>query len=268
MKGMVFVGCSFTHGHGLWQYFDFQDNPTDDSCHSLRPAHILSKNSIRFPRIVVNYFNTFEVVRDDFSGDDEDSLGYINQLFNINDNHKYPFYFRGNDPLLYFDFSDISHVIIQTSYPDRCPYIVDKTTKERIQLSKITDSNKFDVIKEWGFTNFDDYYFNHVSKYFNELENKIKFLLEKNINVFILSITNDYYPLIMKSDLLKDKFIHIEYDNKKFISFLDLFEYDKTLKIKNDYNFFKKQPPNDSHPSKKCHEIVAKSIIKKINNYE
>lgn len=261
---MVFCGCSFTHGHGLWQYFDFKDNPSDDSCHSLRSPHVISKDSIRFPRLVANHFKTFEVVRDLFSGDDENTIGYINQLFSINDGYDYPFITYGNEPPLYFDFEDISHVIIQTSYPDRCQYILDTDTKERFQLGEIDDDNKPEKIKEWGFDTFEDYYDELVSRYFNELRHKILQLKSKGIKVYILSITDDYYQKIINDVDLKDLFIHIEHDGEKFSCFNDLFSHDPSLRIKGDFETFGFNVPIDFHPSKKCHEIVSKSIIKKI----
>ena len=30
MKGMIFLGCSFTHGHGLWHYTKEIGLPKDD----------------------------------------------------------------------------------------------------------------------------------------------------------------------------------------------------------------------------------------------
>ena len=43
-------------------------------------------------------------------------------------------------------------------------------------------------------------------------------------------------------------------------------DYDKSMNIKTDREFFGPLPPDDSHPSKKCHRVIADSIIKKIES--
>jgi hypothetical protein len=38
------------------------------------------------------------------------------------------------------------------------------------------------------------------------------------------------------------------------------------LKIKGDVGFFGDNIPDDHHPSKKCHEVIAENIIRKIES--
>lgn len=264
---MVFCGCSFTHGHGLWQYFDIHDNQPDEFVGHLRAPHLLSKNSIRFARLVANHFNSYEIVRDDFSGDDENTLGYINQLFQIDQGVKYPFYYVGNQPMALLDYSDISHVIIQTSFPDRCPYIIDTNTKERFQLTDLPENEQLLKLEKWGIKDFDEYYKKLVNQYYNELKNIILFLESKGVKCYLLSITDDYYNILKNDTELNNKYIKILHNNLEFNTINDLFSYDKTFRIKHDYEFFGDNPPADFHPSKKCHQVIANSIINKIKNY-
>lgn len=263
MKGMVFVGCSFTHGHGLWQYMDIKDNPKDDDCSELRSIHRLYQKTIRFPRLVANHFNTFEVVRDQFSGDDHNSIGYINQLLNIDS----PIKFYGNYPELYFDLDDISYVIIQTSFIERSPYILDESDLNKLDnLNEVDDNNKFSKIQQWGYETFNDYLNGHLSKWYRQYKKLIKYLENRGIRVLLINITDDFHDIFLKDDFLKNKLVYLDYNNKKYTNINSMLNDNKSLIIKYDYDSFGLNPPKDLHPSKKGHEIISKSIIKKIEN--
>lgn len=257
MKGMVFVGCSFTHGHGLWAYGDFSgkrqdDRPNDDKINTFeRFTH-----SQRFPRLVANHFNSWEFVRRDYSGDDENSIGLINHIFQIESPIRY---FEN----VKFDFEDISHVIFQTSYIDRCPYIFNQETKERRRLDHIDEQYVINTLLEWGFENVEDYYEGLKLQWYNEIKKTFLLLESKGIKCYILSITDDYLNFIEEDSYMKDRFIEITYQNKIFSTIRDLFEYDKKLMIVNDTDVLK-NPPLDFHPSLKCHKVLSKAIIEKI----
>jgi len=257
MKGIVFVGCSFTHGHGLWAYGDFSGKRQDDNINDDKiNAFEKFTQSQRFPRLVANHFNSWEFVRKDYSGDDENSIGILNHIFQIESPIKYLEQVK-------FDFDDISHVIFQTSYIDRCPYIYNQETKERKRLDHIDEKYVVNTLLEWGFDNVEDYYKALKLQWYNEIK-KIFLLLEsKGIKCYIISITNDYLNFIENDLYMKDKLIKITYENKIFNTIIDLFNYDEKLMIINDTDVLE-TPPTDLHPSLKCHKILSKSIIEKI----
>lgn len=256
---MVFVGCSFTHGHGLWTYGDFSgkrqdDSPNEDKINTFERF----TQSQRFPRLVANYFNSWEFVRRDYSGDDENSIGLINHIFQIDSPIRY---FEN----IKFDFEDISHLIFQTSYIDRCPFIYNQETKERKRLDHIDERHVVNTLLKWGFEDVDDYYDALRLQWYTEIKKTFLFLESKGITCYIMSITDDYLNFIEEDSYMRDKFIEITYENKIFSTIQDLFEYDKKLMIVNDTDVLK-NPPFDLHPSLKCHKILSKSIIEKIEN--
>jgi len=260
MKGMVFVGCSFTHGHGLWAYGDFSGKPKDDSV-VYDKINTFEKftQSQRFPRLVANYFNSWEFVRKDYSGDDHDSVGILNHIFRIES----PIQYIEN---IKFDFDDISHVIFQTSYIDRCPYIFNQQTKERKRIDEVDEKYLVSTLLEWRFDNVEDYYNSLKLQWYNEIKNTFLLLESKGIKCYILSITDDYLDFIKNDSFMKNKFIQIEYRDKTFDTILELFEHDKSLMIGNDKKNLK-NPPMDYHPSLNCHKLIANSIIKKIKKH-
>lgn len=257
MKGIVFVGCSFTHGHGLWAYGDFSGKRQDDNINDEKfNAFEKFTQSQRFPRLVANHFNSWEFVRKDYSGDDENSIGLLNHIFQIESPIKYIEQIK-------FDFDDISHVIFQTSYIDRCPYIYNQETKERKRFDHIDERYVVNTLLEWGFENVEDYYKALKLQWYNEIKKMFLLLESKGIKCYIMSITNDYLNFIENDSYMKDKFIKIIYENKIFNTIIDLFNYDKKLMIINDTDVLK-NPPMDLHPSLKCHKVLSKSIIEKI----
>ena len=85
MKGLVFAGCSFTWGQGLYFYSNLNHTPKFDEWvydYSLMTdALIKFKDTIRFPRLVANHFNTFEVCKKTNGGSDVTSLMFLKKLF-------------------------------------------------------------------------------------------------------------------------------------------------------------------------------------------
>jgi hypothetical protein len=107
MKGIIFVGCSFTWGQGLYFYSDLIDVPkmgdVDFHQHLLKDSHCKFKDTLRFPRLVANHFNTFEVVKKQNGGNDESSIEFVNSLFN------------GSNEIYKFNYDDFDYLIFQTS---------------------------------------------------------------------------------------------------------------------------------------------------------
>lgn len=261
MKGMVFAGCSFTHGHGLWAYGDFDELPKDDNPldHKIHAYKRFTKSQ-RFPRLVANHFNRWEFVRENYSGDDENSVGLLHYIFK----RKYDILY---EEYTFFDYSDISHVIFQTSYIDRCSYIYNQDNKERERITEIPEEYQIQTLLEWGFENIEDYYNALRKQWYDEIRYIFEILESNGIKCYLFSITDDYLKLMENDSFIKNRFIKMNYDGKEFNTIYDLMEYDNSLIIQNDYKNFK-TPPLDRHPSLACHKIIANSIIKKIEENE
>lgn len=257
MKGMVFVGCSFTHGHGLWNYGNFSGKRQDDNVNNDK-IHTFEKytQSQRFPRLVANHFNSWEFVRKYYSGDDENSVGLLNHMFQIDSPIKY---FEE----VKFNFDDISHVIFQTSYIDRCPYIFNQETKERVRIDRMTEEEQMRIFDEWGFENVEDYFNVLRAQWYSEIRKLFLLLESKGIKCYMISITDDYLNFIKNDSYINNRLIRINYENKIFDTIIELFNYDKKLMIINDTDMLE-NPPIDLHPSLKCHKVISKSIIEKI----
>jgi hypothetical protein len=116
MKGLIFAGCSFTWGQGLYYYskLDTLVEPAPD-CYDAKlvtDAHKRYMSTLRYPRLVANRFNTWEVTSKQNGGSEETSINFINSAFGLSEG----FGFLVDEK---FDFKEIEYVIIQTSQPNR-----------------------------------------------------------------------------------------------------------------------------------------------------
>jgi len=254
MKRIIFAGCSFTYGHGLWQYTKEEGMSKDDVWVSPKefPVSLDFMRKNRFPRLVSKYFGTLEVIRDFTSGSDKLNLEFVPELLRFNT-------WEPKWAKVDLDFSEISHLVFQTSYLDRCSLIKDGKEIWIGDLAKVWKNypnispNVKEFWKELKIT------------YYNKIRDLFLFLEDKGIKCYMLAITDDYFDLIKNDEFIKSRFIDIEYNGTTFKNFGDLFAFDKKLMIINDTDNFE-DPPKDFHPSLKCHRIVANSIIKKLES--
>ena len=95
-KGIVFTGCSFTWGQGLYYYSNLQTLKEpgmyryDQSL--VNSAHRRYMASVRFPRLVANHFKTFEVVSENNGGRDMDSFNFLKKVFGLVPNDQFSHY--------------------------------------------------------------------------------------------------------------------------------------------------------------------------------
>jgi hypothetical protein len=107
MKGIIFAGCSFTLGQGLYYYSNLPNviklSDSEFNQKFITDAQIKFKNTLHYPRLVANHFNTFEVVKSNNGGSEYDSFEFIEDSFN------------GKSPICCLNYDDIEYIIFQTS---------------------------------------------------------------------------------------------------------------------------------------------------------
>ncbi len=262
MSGIVFAGCSFTHGHGLWFYCNdlYQQYKNEQIVGTIikdRPIHHLKyKDVIRFPRLVSQELEMFEITRQDYSGNDEDSIEFIDHVFD--------FYSLKPQWLKeHYKYDEVKYIIFQTSMPERCHY----TTTDKF---KFRFSDNLDIIdelfKKYDIVDYESYELELCNQIFNRIKKTFIHYESKGIKPLIFNWSNHYNKLIENDDYMSQRKIFIKYKNIEFKSLKDIFDFDENLTIYKDYEFFGKNTPIDYHPSKKFHKIIADSIIEKIKS--
>ena len=264
-KGMIFCGCSFTWGQGLYYYSKMETlkapPPFEFIPSYVTDAHKNYMCANRFARLVANHFNTFEILKSSNYGCDEQSLTFLDIIFDRNNNHEFNYTFER------YDYSEVGYVIFQTSSfirngfkfkIDGVDYFTNLTRDKKDLIDKL--------ILELGFSNIDELYDHFIKDYFNQIKNKFIELEANGVKCTILCWFDDYIKYIEPDEYMNSRFIRLIYDNKEFNTIDELMKYDHNMNIKDDHEFFGNKTPDDSHPSMKCHKVIADSIIKKLEN--
>lgn len=263
MKGIIFAGCSFTWGQGLYFYSDLPDVPRigDSDFHPslLKDSHIKFKDTLRFPRLVANHFNTFEVVKKQNGGNDEQSIQFINNLFNDIE-HKHSKYNYDDFDYLIFQTSQIVRNLFNFNY-DGKSYSINVPGKN-IDLQKENDVIFFKWLTENNIS-YDQWYESFKVQVITKIKNFLIFIEDKGIKTKILLWQDDLINLIESDTFLSEKFVILYHEDKKYKCIDHLIKTNNGMTISND-NENLVNPTHDNHPSKKCHEIIANNIIKNI----
>ena len=272
MKGILFGGCSFTWGQGLYYYSNLNHVPILENDYSYYPelikeSHLRFKDTIRYPRLVANHFNTFEVVKNVNGGSEDETFEFFKMIFDPSMN--------GEEHVSYkkYKYEDFDYMVIQLSQVSRNKFWF--TLNGVYQHcgawvgggGEITFGHNVDNLFLWMDENnvsVEEWFNLHKDLQVKRLKEKLLFYEEKGINPIIFAWTDELLDRIKKDEYLYSKFINLEYNGEIYETIENLQRKNNHLEIKGDVNNFKGIPPLDHHPSKECHEIFAQNIIKRI----
>jgi hypothetical protein len=280
---MMFLGCSFTWGQGLNYYSNLPSNieppayTFDDDL--LTAAQIKFIEKLRYPRLVADHFKTYEFVKDVNGGSNQNAIDYANTFFKqskkINAVNALRFSHSNVKPHR-LEYNEISHIIFQFTQPERDNIILSIEDK-KIQAPLIEFLNvKRDFLDEYlnkQKITIDDLYEQIQTKSLQNVKTNLEFYESQGIKIIITTWPHTNLPYIMADSYLKSKLLPLEYKGQTYYSMHDLAGGDgrnsqvprPELLITSDFDNFE-VPPKDLHPSKLQHEVIAKSIIKYIEN--
>ena len=297
MKGLVFAGCSFTWGQGLYFYSNLNHTPKFDAWvydYSLMTdALIKFKDTIRFSKLVANHFNTFDVCKVTNGGSDVTSLMFLKKLFDkyeepASDEIKTASWLTEEN--YYFD--DIEYVIFQMTQPYRSGFkfvykeknyfvypnpdfdnvsIINEVLEDGSQfpLKNGVDDIFFKWLDENNYT-IQDYLDLHMNHFNNEIKTYLGYLEANGIKTKVLFWANES-SVVFDDDFYKDRHILLEHEGQIYKTISDLQNSCKErFVIAYDKEGFGGEIPEnaltDFHPSKYCHEVIAKNVINSISN--
>ena len=273
MKGIIFGGCSFTWGQGLYFYSDLVDLKYPESEYvfnqkEITDAQIKFKNTLYYPRLVSNHFNTFEVTRIDNGGSEDKTFEFFETTFNRDllggrEKHQYLM-------LKKYEYVDFDYMIVQTSHVFRNDFHFELGgIKYRTNVAPILDNRNEKNEKFFRWFDSNDYTFHEwekiqIENQYIRLKKELMFYEEKGIKTKVLCWENDIVDYLKTDDFLGNRFIDLDYNDITYSSIKDLQENNKNMVIKTDYDNFGQNPPLDHHPSKLCHQVIAEIIINNI----
>jgi hypothetical protein len=266
-KGILFAGCSFTWGQGLYYYSNMitLKEPPPDAYDSklVSGAHNGFRKTLYYPRLVANHFNTFEVVKVENGGSEVTSFDYMKSALGIIskiDNYTSDTY----------AYDEIEYIVFQTSQPQRNTYYYDYVHPdgsidkcEFRTFSPETHNKFYRYLVEQKKCTIDDWFDEHCKIWFEKIKETLQFYESKGIKTLVLNWEIDYVPFYKNDKWMSDRLITFQYNDTSYDTIRTMMNENVELHINSDYEHFK-IPPKDHHPSKKCHQIIADAVIKKI----
>lgn len=274
VKGLLFAGCSFTWGQGLYYYSNLptlREPPPD--CYDptlVTAAHKRFMETVRFPRLVAQHFKTWEVVHPFNGGSNLSAIRWWRSSFN-----EMP---SGPDHTnKEYDYSEFSHVFFQLTQWHRDNIVIE------------IDRHRYDVpmnivlggpgCEEWPerfgrwlkmqnltwdvwLEKYVDENVARVKKFLQEFESHgVQPVLILWPEVYNHEAVGDEYISRIESDpWLNERLLRLKYEGRTFNSMEALMKAHSEMIIKTDVASFK-DTPKDHHPSLKMHSVVADNII-------
>jgi len=294
-KGIIFAGCSFTWGQGLWYYMNSstvqEDIKNGYTPHLQQSQHLAFKDAVRFPRLVANHFKTFELVQPKNGGANHQIIKFWTtalQTPTIKDRirirgHNFDYTNRSLDGVdlrtvekdhpemvdrpMPLDISDISHFVFQiTEWTRELDTVVYNGKWVEVTISQTWDKDQpyQEILLEKlrkEETSLAKYNAKLMSTSVKNIKTFLQGLEEQGVKTSIMSWPPEYLPYIKVDPWLKERFIEFNYNNNKYDCVSALIKNHPELAIENDFENFKVPPP-DGHPSLKCHQIIAENVIK------
>jgi len=291
-NNIIFAGCSFTWGQGLWSYcptdlkvpteseYTRDNYPIPDVAQVFREAN-------RFANLA-RHWDSDAIIKRNNGGTDEESIRFIDEVkqnnvkndglltqnvnwenvklcvFQTTQLYRSSFYFnyKGNDYRVFsepnkrnFDrVEKIKFIFNPDGSPARYPLVLNENESTDIFIDWLIDNN-------YSVEDFEKIHCNYMT---NKIKNKLKELEEKyNIPTLLLCWTDEYLMNFLKDDWLSKRLIKINYFGTNFNTIEEMFFSNKEFEIRNDPNVLH-ESGNDGHPSLECHRHIASSIINKI----
>jgi len=279
VKGMIFAGCSFTWGQGLYYYsnLDTLKEPLPDHYDKnlVKHAHIKFKESVRYPRLVADHFNTFEFVHPENGGSNQGAVHWWkNTLTN-----REPGAWYGGHHIPQIDYSEVSHVVFQLTQWQRDNFFMkvdgDAQTHE-IPFHCTHQEQYRDKFFKWLDTqqiSLGTWIQNYIQAGLDNVKSFLQDCEANSVKTLIFTWPSEYLLYIEKDPWLKERFVTFDYKGINYKSIEDLMSpsamhsksYNPELTIKWDEESFE-ITPKDHHPSLTCHQVMSSSIIKRIEN--
>lgn len=292
---IIFAGCSFTWGQGLWSYMKTDEYvPT---AHEwifkevpLPSGSIEFKDKHRFPGIVSRALNKTPIVKVANGGTDDESIHFMKHVFDKSREGYHSIF-----PQEVYEYNHVSNIVYQTTMSVRSSfkfshrygpedfefndYLLytshDKTSfGELYQIFPIDDTdrveirpeNDFTALYEWMYENdyeVDDVLKMKLSSISDKIESNLKFYESVGIDTSVLCWSDEYLEEFESREFMKDRLIPIIHENKEYKCIEHLFKDYPELQILKDPDVLH-TANDDGHPSLKCHKILAESVLKKI----
>ena len=276
VKGMIFAGCSFTWGQGLYYYSNLptlkEPLPHHYDADLVKFTHYEYMRSVRYPRLVASHFKQFEVCQPFNGGASYSIHQWWEECFNK---------FKSPDPEREksvngdyyhqkYDYEDFSHIFYQFTQWTRghSPAMIcrnsDGAIVRTMHYSAMQNENFPQWLEENNLT-LEQYIDRGKRREIEDAKNFLKKFEENGVKVYVVSWPFDIVDYIKNDPWLAEKLIEFDYLGTHYTNIESMMAWSEDVRpeltIAYDRSWFK-EPPSDHHPSLDCHRVIADSIIR------
>jgi hypothetical protein len=233
----------------------------------LNDAHLRFKDTLRFPRLVANHFNTFEIFKNDNGGSEDETFDFFKTLFEVPKYTQLMHYHLDR-----FNYDDFDYIIIQLSQIWRNKFYFTLNGEKDfayISLSNNEHGYNWEKLLEWLTVNnktVEDVVETLFKEQYERFLDKVKFYESKGIKVRFLFWDFVQYDIFKDDSYLMERFIPLIYKDKTYNTIRDMHNENPNLAINGDAEFFGDNTPDDHHPSRESHRVIADSIINRLES--
>lgn len=282
VKGMIFAGCSFTWGQGLYYYSNLSTlkEPPPHHYHSdkVKWTHYEYMRSVRFPRLVANHFKQFEICQPFNGGASYSIHSWWEDAFHKFDPAWDPERMKsiqGDHYWQKYDYEDFSHIFYQFTQWNRgeSPAMICKNDDGAIIQTTHITSMQHEDFPRWLVENNitpDEYVHQGRQKEIDDARNFLQNFEQRGIKAYVMSWPHDIVPYIKNDPWLSARLIEFDYKGNHYTNIEEMMGFQHQqwnevphpeLTIFRDIRSFQ-EPPVDHHPSLTCHRVIADNIIK------
>lgn len=282
-QGMIFAGCSFTWGQGLYYYSNLptvqEPKPHHYEADIVKFTHYEYMRSVRFPRLVANHFNSFEVCQPFNGGATYSIIEWWENAFHKFQTHLPEREKSVNGDLYYpkYDYSDFSHIVYQFTqwHRSHSPAMICTNDDGAIVRTTHINSMNHPDFAQWLVDNNitpDEYVHRGRLQDIEDVKNMLKRFENNGVRAYVMSWPHDMVPYIKGDEWLATRLIEFDYKGLHYTNIEDLMGHQHVprqqlpnpeLTIFRDIESFS-NPPEDHHPSLTCHKVIAENVIRHI----
>jgi hypothetical protein len=281
IKAMAFGGCSFTWGQGL-HYYSALDSIVPDTSYGYNSilhsvVHHLFREKWRWPSRVANHFGTVALTHYKNGGANDLIVDYWDACFRHSFEARVGSFNKLETHVMTqpIKYSDVSHFVFQfTSWMrTKFPVPVNGQTKF-LDSYDVADVNRPDYVEAFEKyfeslasepsvknTALGEFHRGIIKKDVDDAKQLLQRLEEQGIKTYVLCWPWEHSELIENDEWLSSRFIKFNYNNKTYRCLEEMMRDEVGLSIETDYDFFD-EPPIDGHPRFKCHQLIADTVIK------
>lgn len=284
---MAFAGCSFTWGQGLYYYSAREsirpDPPYGYNKNNHSVIDHLFREKWRWCSQVADHFGTVALTHYKNGGANDQIVEYWDACFSTTEPRAVRSFNKldSHDLSQPIKYNDISHFVFQFTGWMRTKFLLtvngvingfdtfDISDRNQPEVKEAFEKfiEELDIAIPLNTNKLGAFHRSIIKKDVDSVKQFLQGLESQGIKTYVMCWPWEHSEHIVNDDWLSSRFIQFNYNGETFRCIEEMMrDAGPGLTIETDLEFFD-EPPQDGHPSFKCHKIIAENVIKFIGDH-